>query len=100
MTFVLKLEGINHWVVNTRADGSSEGIDYDVVRMFCGLSMRFRRPGILDGKVYAPIVEGIPECLRCVVQQVAYTNALSVMDDAGGDKGVDWLHKQMGGVPL
>lgn len=98
MTHVLKHDGIDHWVAGIRADGSNEGVDYDVVHMYCGRRTRFKRPVVvLDGKVYAPITDGVPLCLFCIVVQSIYVNAELVMNAAGGDHAVAWLQYQMGG---
>lgn len=71
-TNVIRVDGIDHWVRDIVPDGSSEGVDYDIVYVFCRIrDLRFKRPVlVLDGKVYAPVkVDAVPQCLVCMVNQ-------------------------------
>lgn len=63
MTSVLRLNGIDHWVRDVTTDGSSEGIDYDVVVVHCRVAyLRFKRS--------VPVRVGIvPKCLWCYARQ-------------------------------
>lgn len=67
MTAIIRINGIDHWVRTVVTDGSSEGVDYDVVYVYCQIEgMRFARRR--DKATCAPLRQGIvPKCLGCYV---------------------------------
>lgn len=67
-TSILRLDGIDHWVRDIKSDGSADGVDYDIVYVYCrNFGLRFKRPVFtLDNRTYTPVRVGItPMCLAC-----------------------------------
>ena len=67
-TSIIRLDGIDHWVRDIKTDGTSDGVDYDLVYVYCRIpGLRFKRPVFtLDNRHYTPVRVGIvPKCLAC-----------------------------------